>query len=265
MAPRKKKASSEMSEVYFFVPNLIGYTRIVLAIISFAYSFTSYKVFFVCYGLSAWLDIADGHAARHFDQVSRYGAVLDMVTDRASTTCLCMVLTLLYEDLKFVFLAAVGLDVMSHFAHLYSSLLRGVGSHKAIDDDQSWLLKIYYTNRLVLGALCFLNETFYITLYVNYWWKDQPQVPVGPIAGLAAQVGDWTGANATDGTIPIAIASLMFVFFPGMLVKNFINVVQLQQASKDIVEFDEQERAARMSKLRKQSPSKSPRKSPVRK
>lgn len=34
------------------------------------------------YMMSAFLDVADGYAARAFNQSSRFGAVLDMVTDR---------------------------------------------------------------------------------------------------------------------------------------------------------------------------------------
>jgi CDP-diacylglycerol--inositol 3-phosphatidyltransferase len=74
--------TSNVSEVYFFWPNLIGYSRIVLAAAAFAFAFESFQLFFFFYAASAALDMADGHAARYFNQVSRYGAVLDMVTDR---------------------------------------------------------------------------------------------------------------------------------------------------------------------------------------
>jgi len=71
---------------------------VLLAITAFYVSFTDYKIFFVCYALSEILDAVDGHAARAFGQctpylssihkstfqfsASRFGAVLDMVTDR---------------------------------------------------------------------------------------------------------------------------------------------------------------------------------------
>jgi CDP-diacylglycerol--inositol 3-phosphatidyltransferase len=36
----------------------------------------------IAYGISCLLDAADGHAARMLGQSSKFGAVLDMVTDR---------------------------------------------------------------------------------------------------------------------------------------------------------------------------------------
>lgn len=36
----------------------------------------------IAYGISCLLDAADGHAARALNQTSKFGAVLDMVTDR---------------------------------------------------------------------------------------------------------------------------------------------------------------------------------------
>jgi CDP-diacylglycerol--inositol 3-phosphatidyltransferase len=36
----------------------------------------------LAYGVSCLLDAADGHAARALQQTSKFGAVLDMVTDR---------------------------------------------------------------------------------------------------------------------------------------------------------------------------------------
>ena len=56
--------------------------RIVLAIIAFYVITENYTLFFFLYGLSAALDMADGYAARYFDQCSEFGAVLDQITDR---------------------------------------------------------------------------------------------------------------------------------------------------------------------------------------
>ena len=38
----------------------------------------------LAYGISCLLDAADGHAARALGQTSKFGAVLDMVTDRCA-------------------------------------------------------------------------------------------------------------------------------------------------------------------------------------
>ena len=57
--------------LFFPIPSHIcisGYARVVFGIWAFYYSFTDYQCFFFMYGLSAALDMADGYAARYFDQ-----------------------------------------------------------------------------------------------------------------------------------------------------------------------------------------------------
>ena len=41
-----------------------------------------FKHFSACYILSGFLDAFDGHAARAFNQSTKFGAMLDMLTDR---------------------------------------------------------------------------------------------------------------------------------------------------------------------------------------
>lgn len=97
-------AQTYSENVFLFVPNLIGrafflpsvfhvcltmscfcvgYTRIILAGLSL--HFMSYHPHYctILYGISCLLDAVDGHAARALGQSSKFGAVLDMVTDRS--------------------------------------------------------------------------------------------------------------------------------------------------------------------------------------
>lgn len=59
-----------------------GYTRIILAALSLHYMSYHPKYCTVLYCISCLLDAFDGHAARALGQASKFGAVLDMVTDR---------------------------------------------------------------------------------------------------------------------------------------------------------------------------------------
>ena len=88
-----------ISPIYFYVPNLIGYARVLLAFVGYGAALSDYRITVVSYLLSQLLDAADGYAARKLGQSSTFGAVLDMVTDRASTTCLCIILGSLYPHL----------------------------------------------------------------------------------------------------------------------------------------------------------------------
>ena len=64
------------------VSDRAGYLRVVLAGISLAVMPRHPRVFTVLYFVSSILDVADGQAARRLGQTSKFGAVLDMVTDR---------------------------------------------------------------------------------------------------------------------------------------------------------------------------------------
>jgi len=210
-----------MVSVYLFVPNLIGYTRVLLAFIAFYVCFDEPILFLVLYAISEILDAVDGYAARALNQSSKYGAVLDMVTDRASTTSLIVVLSKFYPERISPLMLLIVLDLTSHFAHLYSTLIRGATSHKSISPEQSWFLQIYYTSRVVLFILCFCNEALFLTAYAWHFWD--PEII---LFGHA-----------------IAVAKLLFyLFLPLCSVKQFMNLVQLIQAGKDLVAVDVAER-----------------------
>ena len=59
-----------------------GYTRVILAALAMHYMNHHPKYSTVAYCISQLLDAVDGHAARYLGQASKFGAVLDMVTDR---------------------------------------------------------------------------------------------------------------------------------------------------------------------------------------
>ena len=60
----------------------IGYARIIFAGLAVHSMANHPKYCALLYCISAILDVADGMAARAFNQTSKLGGVLDMVTDR---------------------------------------------------------------------------------------------------------------------------------------------------------------------------------------
>lgn len=108
--------------VFFFVPNLIGYARVILAAASLYYMPFHPKICTVLYGVSCLLDAFDGLAARLLDQETKFGAVLDMVTDRCTTACLLTFLAATYTEngLPLLFQFLISLDFASHYMHMYS-------------------------------------------------------------------------------------------------------------------------------------------------
>merc|ERR1711862_1072698 len=69
-------------------------------------------------------DLFDGLAARRFDQCSKLGGLIDMVTDRCSTTGLLCVLQREYASntkLVLLFTMLIILDISSHWCQMYST------------------------------------------------------------------------------------------------------------------------------------------------
>ncbi|XP_076153718.1 CDP-diacylglycerol--inositol 3-phosphatidyltransferase isoform X2 [Alosa pseudoharengus] len=167
--------------IFLFVPNLIGYARIVLALLAFYLMPCCPVPAVFCYLLSALLDAFDGHAARMLNQGTKFGAMLDMLTDRCATMCLLVNLALLYPAYTFLFQLSMSLDIASHWLHLHSSMMKGT-SHKTIDLSGNPILRIYYTSRPVLFVMCMGNELFFCLLYVLYYIEE----PSGWLQALLA-------------------------------------------------------------------------------
>lgn len=128
----------------------VGYFRIVLAIASLYYMPLHPRTCSLLYSISCLLDALDGYAARYFNQSTRFGAVLDMVTDRCTTSCLLVFLSSAFPRWAIVFQGLISLDFASHYLHMYATLAMGgsAESHKNVDKSRSWLLNLYYTNKV---------------------------------------------------------------------------------------------------------------------
>lgn len=208
--------------VFLFIPNLIGYARIVLAISSFYFMPTDYVLTTITYLTSGLLDAFDGYAARYFNQSTMFGAMLDMLTDRCVTTALQVMLALFYPNYTFVFQILVCLDISSHWIHVQSSLLKGGASHKKIDLSGNFFLRIYYRSRVVLFLMCAGNELFFCMLYLIHFTSG-PLVSVGNIS-----FGLWV--------------AMAWLTLPICIVKQIISVIQLIVACINTANLDESER-----------------------
>lgn len=151
--------------VWLFLPNLIGYLRVILAILAY-YWIDDKWLFGACYMASFLADGLDGLAARMLGQTSQFGAVLDMVTDRAATTGLILVLSHKYQFHITLWIGLVFLDLSSHWFRMHNCLSQGSASHKS-DSTAPYLLKLYYNSRWWLSGVCLGNELFYVVLYAH--------------------------------------------------------------------------------------------------
>jgi len=222
-------AQSYSENVFLFVPNLIGYTRVILAALAMHYMNHHPIYSTVAYCISQLLDAVDGHAARYLGQASKFGAVLDMVTDRATTSCLLCYLSSVYPQYALVFQFLIALDFSSHYMHMYSSLVTGSKSHKLVTSDVSRILWFYYNDPTTLFLICAGNELFFVALYLAHWVNTPVTLPVSISLPFLESL-----------TWPELVA---LICFPISALKNIINIVQLWKASKILVGVDLVERA----------------------
>ncbi|KAJ7333922.1 hypothetical protein OS493_016017 [Desmophyllum pertusum] len=208
--------------VFLFIPNIIGYARIVLAILSFYFMPNNHIMAASMYLVSGLLDAFDGHAARYFNQSTMFGAMLDMLTDRCVTTALLVMLSVFYPTYTFIFQMLICLDIASHWIHVQSSLLKGGASHKKIDLSGNFFLRIYYHSRVVLFIMCAGNELFFCMLYMVHFTPG----PVLSVAGYS--FGMWM--------------ALAWLTLPICVVKQIISVIQLIVACINTARADESER-----------------------
>jgi len=216
--------------VYLFVPNIIGYVRVVLASISLLYMPIHPLTCTVLYGVSCILDALDGYAARKFSQSTKFGAVLDMVTDRCTTSCLLMFLSSAYPEYKILFQFLLSLDLASHYMHMYAMMERGAGSHKSVDRKQSFILNLYYTNRSFLFIMCAMNELHFVSLYLYSFFSEREKQ-------MKSQQPPETDSHYNPVLMSIAwwMAAVTFVFCAG---KQVINFVQMARAAQTLVNID---------------------------
>ncbi|XP_059306166.1 probable CDP-diacylglycerol--inositol 3-phosphatidyltransferase 2 [Lycium barbarum] len=215
------KSRPKPLNVYFYIPNIIGYLRILMNIVAFAVCFVDKKLFSLLYFVSFVCDALDGWFARKFNQASTFGAVLDMVTDRVSTACLLVILSQVYRP-GFIFLSLLALDISSHWLQMYSTFLVGKTSHKDVKDSSSWLFRLYYGNRMFMGYCCVSCEVLYITLFLLA--RNETDSLIDVLVNTAT----------TSWIYLVYLALLVF----GWAIKQFVNVIQMKTAADACVLYD---------------------------
>merc|ERR1712000_244208 len=266
-----EKSESDIYEdenIFLFIPNIIGYVRIILAVASLYYMPLHPRTCSGLYSFSCILDAADGMAARRYNQGATFGAVLDMVTDRCTTSCLLVFLASAFPRWSIVFQGLISLDLASHYMHMYATLVVGGvdSSHKNIDKSQSWLLNMYYTNKNVLFTFCALNELFFIALYLlsfsSPWISPHLIKSVEESSGAHIEPGAQLNSSILGQIFPDPFSAaalemarankmdsfpwvLVSISFPVMFLKQVINVIQLVKASKWLADVDVKTRKAK--------------------
>ena len=177
---------------------LTGYTRVILAGLSLHFMSYHPKYCTLAYCISCLLDAVDGQAARALGQESKFGAVLDMVTDRCAShvyfylSCtdqrwkdapphvFFAISPLLTQALQFCFnfssrlispattCTCIGNHHKPYFSaciayvSFHSSLVTGSRNHKLVKSNVSRILSYYYNDsvRITIPLLHFAPKSW---------------------------------------------------------------------------------------------------------
>ena len=207
------------TQVLLYYANIMDYFRVIAAMYAFYISKTEPICFIICYFISFILDAFDGMVARAAHQTSKLGATLDMVTDRISTAGLLAILSGFYPEYSTVFVYLIMLDVGSHWLQTHSGFLVNVknDNHKNLGE-KFFFLRLYYTNRNVLGIVCLGAEVFLLLLYFHHFYPKFMEnqyfayffyvnfaiyvfkqfISVIQIFGASSRIAAWDAKEATD-------------------------------------------------------------------
>ncbi|KAJ3339111.1 CDP-diacylglycerol-inositol 3-phosphatidyltransferase [Gonapodya sp. JEL0774] len=224
--------------IYLWLPNLIGYIRVILAIVSLYFMPWHPHYATTLYTTSCLLDAVDGLAARALDQSTKFGAVLDMVTDRCATTCLLCYLASAYPEWAILFQLLISLDISSHYMHMYSTMSQGSASHKALPSTANPLLRLYYSSRAVLFWICFGNEACFVVLYMLRYEKvewsfivDRANIPL-PLYHFP---------QPPRLQVSTVASIIFYTSLPICILKQILNLLQLAGACSQLARMDQAE------------------------
>ena len=155
----------EPENIFLFIPIIIGYGRIGLALLSLWFMPTNHIAASLCYILSGLLDAVNGSAARVFDQSTKFGAMLDLITIRCTQMCMLATLCTFYPQWMFLFQLSMTIDISCHWIYLYTCVLQGSASHGLEDPSGNPIMRQYWTSQPTLFAMRAGNELFYASLY----------------------------------------------------------------------------------------------------
>ena len=156
--------------VYLYIPNLIGYVRVILLVVCYCTFDINPSLFYGSYLISFFLDAADGIAARYFNQCSDFGAILDMLTDRVATLMLAFIAVQIPgAEYKWAIVLFSCLDIIGHWCQ-YIAAAWLAKHHKEVKNKFK-ILDIYYSNKPMLAILCMTAEFFFLSYIYYYTYK----------------------------------------------------------------------------------------------
>lgn len=170
--------------VVWYIPNLLGYARVVLAFWGLHFSETAPVTAVCLWMISASLDLIDGPLARALNQTSSFGVLVDIAADNILRTTIWVATATVGKDYKCIAVFLISLEWTTMLCtQLHASQF---GGHWKLlrDNDPWWVKKIFANNfKNPIGTLCIFglfcagpfaygsqhDVIFVMIPYYNYW------------------------------------------------------------------------------------------------
>lgn len=107
-----------------YIPNVINYGRIIVALIMIYNIRTRPFLAFICCLLSGLLDSFDGDVARLLNQTSKLGYLLDVSIDRLTNSAQLFILASLYPKLSIYFYSVMSAEMVKDFSSMVANNFR---------------------------------------------------------------------------------------------------------------------------------------------
>lgn len=175
-------------------------------------------IFAIIYAISYTFDALDGFFARLMKQNSRFGAGLDMILDRSSTTCLLSILAIRFPQTSPIFFILISLDISSHYLHMLANVN---SSHKiTTPENHTYLLHFYYSCPPFLATLCIAHELAALDVYAYSFFTEPFFSAV--YSSLQSPIEWWHYLLGISFLISLPLA----------LLKTIVSLVQLIKAAQ---------------------------------
>lgn len=157
------------NNVLLFIPNLIAYTRVIIVLISFYHMPRNHVLTVAFYLFSVLLDFVNSYTAQFLNQSTRFGAILNHITDRITILGLNVVLISFYSNYLFIFLISIILDIAGHWIRTLVFPLREKAIYKSTDPHEFRILQLYHSSRSVYRVVRITSEIFYVAIYLLHF------------------------------------------------------------------------------------------------
>lgn len=126
---------------------------------------------------------------------------------RLATAGLLVILCMLYPQWYMAALLTLMLDILSHWTHMYATLVAGSSTHKVLllhmpsksmnrvpaepdrghaqdVNSKNIIIRFYYSSRIFMGFCCICCEVLYMALYLWHWQPEATDLTSGGESAL---------------------------------------------------------------------------------